>query len=165
MGERTVILQGFEEGLAGEIAARFTFTATPPTNAPLGLGRNLFVDFMPERDDIKKTSPEFNPEKEAVVAIYNAGGASVGATVSSGSRHEWNLRIAIRFGTVFEAAKELLEQLVAWLERSLRGRPIGRHYVKGVFITARPSPFQRTGDAQAYCTATVRILAVPRANL
>lgn len=164
MGQRIVRLQGFEEGLVEVIAAGFTFDAEGVSSAALVPGRNLFVDDMPEREQIAKSWSDFDGAAEPVVSIYNPGGASVAPSLGSGSRHEWSLRIVVRFGTVFELAKQCLEQLIEWIERSLRGRAVAAHYVKGVFIVNRPSPFQRTGDAQAYCTATVRILAVPRAS-
>lgn len=164
MGERRVILDGFEGSLVSEIAASFHFDGAEFDGYVLAPGRHLFVSDMPSAEGIAKTAgstPPYDPVKEPTISFYNEGGASVGPSASWGSRHEWNLRVVIRFGTVFEKAKALLEALVAWLEREMKGRRVGRHQVKGVVIVNRPSPFQRTGDAQAYCSATLRFLAVP----
>lgn len=160
--EPIIDLSGFEEAIEGLIASDFHFTRdTVRSGLDLTKGRNLFSNDMPEDQEIVKTSKEFNKYTEPVISIYSNGGTPIGASVSSGSRHEWIFRIVIRFGVVFEDAKELLEDLVAWLVKFLRGRRAGRHKVKGVFIVSRPGPFQRAGDDAAYCTATLRFLAVP----
>lgn len=159
---RTLDLDGLEDGILDLISSEFVFEGQGvKTDLALKTGTHLFNQDMAENEGIAKTTAGFNEKKEPVVSIYNIGGVPHRPSSSSDSKHDASLRVVIRFGTVFESAKKLLEQLAKWLVKNLPGRRAGKFKIKGVFIVNRPTPFQRAGDDQAYCTSTLRFLAVP----
>lgn len=159
MNDKRILLEGFEQALVQGIADRFRFQGDGIYTGALVPGRHLFVQDLTEREDIGDTAAGFDPETEPAIVVYTDGGAGITPSSSSGSRHEWNLRVVLRLGVVLERAKALLEQLVRFLE-NLRGVRLGRHVLKGVFITTRPGVFKRAGDDQAYCSSTLKILGV-----
>jgi hypothetical protein len=161
MNDQVIILSGIPLAIGAVIAERFRFSLAGVTEEALVPGRNLFANDMPERDGIKKTSPAFDPTKEPVITFYSVGGVPLRPSLSRGSKHDFNVRAVLRYGTVFDAALEPLEQLLAWMVDDFRGRRIGKHRVRGVVISSAPSPFQRANDQQAYCSATLKFLAVP----
>ncbi len=77
-----------------------------------------------------------------------------------GGRHEWILRLVLRAGTVFETAKEHLEDLVEYLEFDLPGE-FGGFAILTVVIESRPLVFVRREDDHAYCEAVLRFMVVP----
>lgn len=156
----TTEVRGFEDELLSLIASGFRFTTEPMKHVPLQVGRHLFLQDMPEVEDLLETAPDFRESEEAVVAVYTD--TSPGVTQSlRGQRSDkldYSLRVFLRFGTVPEKAKELLEQLSRFL-LTLRGRS-GKYLLKGVFPLNRPTVFARTGDDHAYVSATFRFLVV-----
>lgn len=159
MNDKRILLEGFEQSLVQGIADRFRFAGDGIYTGALVPGRHLFVQDLREREDIGDTAAGFDGATEPSIVLYTDGGPGIAPSASSGSRHEWNLRVVLRFGVVLERAKALLEQLVTFLQ-GLRGVRLGRHIVKGIFITTRPGVFKRAGDDQAYCSSTLRILGV-----
>lgn len=159
---RNLTLDGLEDAVLDLIASEFVFVGQGvKKDLALTKGTHLFNQDMAENEGIAKTTAGFNDKKEPVVSIYNVGGVPHRSSPSSDSKLDSSLRVVIRFGTVFDAAKVLLEQLNKWLAATLPGRRAGGFKIKGVFIVNRPTPFQRAGDDQAYCTSTLRFLAVP----
>lgn len=160
MGQRRIRLDGFEEALAGAIAAGFRFPDATLQNLALEAGRHLFVNDMPEVEAIAKTATDFDEKTEPQIGIYTTQQGGILPSVSSGARHEWNLRIIVRAGKVFERVKELLEHLVKFLIE-LKGKRATPFLVKHVQLTSRPQPFERKGDDRALASSTLKFLAVP----
>jgi hypothetical protein len=161
-------LTGFEEELADWIAAGFAFTpATPPVPAGRRLidGRTIHVNDMPEDDEIQAADDceDFEPENEPVVALYTMPGPGCETSTGRHPMHEWTVRLELRCGTVLEAAKRLLEELVTWIVKGGSNVTLvagGQFAVKKAFLIFRPVVGRREGDDHAYATATLRFQVV-----
>ncbi len=161
-----ISLDGFEDSLASYIAASFRYSGAYLKNVPLKIGRHVFVQDMKDTDtlvaDAAAAGEEFDPEKEPIIAIFTSPNEGVTPSQSRGSRHEWMLRIIMRFTVYQEKCKARLEELVEFLESTVRGARISRYVVKGVILVQRPTAFQLGDSEQAYCEVQLRLLAVPR---
>lgn len=167
----TLELQGFEDALVERIAAasqtdppEFRFGAVSIRWIPLVPGRHLFVQDMPEVEDIAETIEEdtpypYRPNVEPTIGIFTQTGIGVEPSASYGGRLEWTLRIALRMGTVNEDCKSALEELVEFVSRKAKGR-LGAFLVKGIQITQRPQVFRITETDQVFAEAQLRFLAV-----
>lgn len=165
---RNVQLQGFEDAVAQAIADNFRFVGPFLEDVELVTGRHLFVQDMPEVEDIAETEAQavqpYDPDREPTISIYTTGGELI-PTISRGGRHEWALRFVLRLGVVPEDTKSRLEELTEFVESWFPGKIIGnatlgKHQVKAALITSRPSVFSRVNDEHAFATCTFRFLAV-----
>lgn len=156
----TTDVRGFEDELLSEIASGFRFTSPGLTDTALVVGRNLYLQDMPEVEDIQETATGFREDREPVISVYTDATPGVRPSLRGqpSDKLDYTLRVFLRYGTVPEKAKELLEQLSRWL-LTLRGKA-GKYRVKGVFPLLRPTVFARTGDDHAYVSATFRFLVV-----
>ena len=161
MGQRIVRSSGFEEGLAALIAASFRFSDDTLKLKPLEEGRHLFVDELPEVEDVETTSPEFQPDVEPTIGLYSRSGQGPLPTSSSGSRHEFQVDILLRFGRSMSSTKRLLGQLFDWLLKKAQGKAAGDFRIRAVLSVQRPVPFQRFGDDHAVASSSIRFLVVP----
>ncbi len=165
-----VKLGGFEDGIAAAVAAGFTFSIITFKGQPLSVGRHLFVQDMPEVEELgedfngktEARKPIFDATREPTIGIYTEAGVGVIPSSSHGGRHEIALRFVLRIGTVPETSKEHLEQLIEWVEESLPSRITG-YMIRARIIVSRPRVFAREGDQHAYCDAIVRFMMVPLA--
>lgn len=163
MSSRTRILtEGFEEALSWWIHDNFKFGTPELKNTQVKRGRNLFVQDMPEVEDIQKTETDYDINREPTVSIYTDPIVGVVPSSGAGGRMEWNLRIILRFGVVPELAKGLLEQLYEEVLRKARTISVGRFIVKGANSSLRPTVFQRVGDQHAFVTCTIKFFVVVR---
>jgi len=158
---RRVVLVGFEEALAKYIAENFRFSGDTLQNVPLVEGRNIFVQDMPEVEELAQTFTDFSIATEPTLALYTDPGEGALPGVSGTPRHEWNLRFVLRLGTVPEETKMRLEELVAWMERNTQGRIMGRFQVKKFLYVSRPTVFERAGDDHAFVSSVLRFIVVP----
>jgi len=173
--QRRIVLDGFEEALVDAIAG-FAFEDEYLKNHPLRNDVHLYVNDMPEVEEVASAAAailvpdppsepkplEYDPDKEPTVSVYTEANEPIRAR---GSRHEWQIRFALRLGTVFEDAKQRLEQLLVKRVLALRGRRAGAFFVNGLTILQRPTVFQRAGDLHAFATCVVRFFVVPRPTL
>jgi hypothetical protein len=159
-------LDGFEDALIAYIAEAFRYAGGYLSNVPLKVGRHLFVQDMKDTDtlvaDAAALNEPFDPEKEPVIAIFTAANNGITPSQSRGSRHEWMLRIIMRHTTVMEECKARLEELVEFLNTTMRGAYISRYAIKGAILVQRPTAFQLEDSEQAYCDVQLRLYAVPR---
>ncbi len=153
-------LSGFEVALMDAITADFKFKDDPLHSIPLSADRHLFAQDAPSVEQLEELYPDYDAEVEPIVSFYTSQGPGTQQSSSRGGRAEWSLKINLRAGAVFEDAKGLLEQLVAFLER-LRGRRLAGFLLKGVILVSRPTPFTRGIDDGAVSTASVKLMAVP----
>lgn len=168
MGMKRLVLTGFEDALAGVIAAateppaQFRFADPSLKDLVLEAGRHLFVNDLPEVTQLLQTYADFDVEAEPSVALYSQAPPGPDPSPSSGSRLEWLLRIVLRFGTVPEMAKQLLEELSRFVVESLKGARVGGFILKGATFNQRPTVFAREGDDHAFASTLVRFRAVAR---
>jgi len=153
-------LSGFEVELLGAIAYGFKFKDAPLASMTLEVNRHLFAQDAPSLEQLQDLHEDYDPEVEPIISFYTTQGQGVQPSSSRGGRAEWNLKINLRAGAVFEDAKGLLEQLVAFLDR-LRGRRLAGFLLKGVIMVSRPTPFTRAIDDGAVSQASVKLMAVP----
>lgn len=166
---RRISFEGFEVGFLTYIGANFRFSTEPLKNYAMEAGRHLFVQDMPEIEEIRQTVAgglPYEPKREPTISVYTNPGPGLVPSSSSGSRHEWTLRVVLRLGTVPEEAKARLEELIAYVEKKLKGKKINdarghRFIIKGVLVVIRPTVFAREGDNHAFCQSVVRFFAVP----
>ncbi|MCJ2530690.1 MAG: hypothetical protein LN413_00010 [Candidatus Thermoplasmatota archaeon] len=163
-------LTGFEDALAAQIEA--SSQAVPPTfrfahpgikDLILSEGRHIFLQELPHPDEIKTEDPlldDYDATREPTIGIFTETGSGIVPSSGIGGRHEWTLRIVLRAGTVFETAKEHLENLIEYLELNLPSE-FGGFAVASVIIESRPRVFARREDDHAYCEAVLRFMVVP----
>jgi hypothetical protein len=156
---KRVRLHGFEEALATLLTQVFRYSGLE--DYPLVEGRNVWVQHIPEDEEILVTSPNFDPKKEPVLSIMTNPDQGLVPASGAGSRHQWDLRFLLRYGTVHEEAKAKLESLMNYLALSARGKRAGKFLIKGLFITTRPVPFSRGDDDHSTVQAVVRFMGVP----
>lgn len=159
-------LDRFEDAIIGHLAGNFRFSGAYLSNVPLKVGRHLFVQDMRHVDelvaDAKAAGEEYDPELEPTVSVFTTTNRGLTPSSSRGGRHEWMLRIVLRLSTVMEEAKIRLEELIEYFETKMPGVYLDRYALKGVVMTARPTPFQFEDSEQAYCEVQLRLFAVPR---
>ncbi len=161
-----ISLDGFEDAVIAYLAKSFRFSGPYLSNVPLKVGRHLFVQVMDPVDTLvaeaKVLNEPYDPEKEPTISVFTLVNAGIQPTSSRGGRHEWILRIVMRFGVVLEECKARLEELIEFMKMNTRGAYIDRYAVKGIVLTSRPSVFQIEDSDQAYCEVHLRLFAVPR---
>jgi hypothetical protein len=162
--ERRITFAGFDEALVTEIGNVFRFsTALFPANRILVPGVHLFLEDLPEVDDIRATADSQNQvydEQDPVLAFFAEGVPGVAPSISSGARLEWLVRVVIRYGTVSYRARTLLEDLYAYLIRSFPGRKVGSFMIKNVIPSSMPVGVYYEGDKHAMASATLRFMGV-----
>jgi hypothetical protein len=161
MGHRLIRVSGFEEALAAKLAASFRFSAASLDSVALVAGRHIFVDELPECEDIFTTDPIFNPDREPTIGIYTRPAPGIEVGVSSGSRLELPVDILLRFGRSMGVTKDLLGDLFGWILGNLPGANIGKFIIRATVPVSRPVPFARYGDDHTAATCSIRFLAVP----
>ncbi len=151
-----IALTGFDEALAGWLAEGFAFTAVP--GARLVDGRSLFVEDLPEEDDIARTAPSgYNPDKEPALCLYTEPGPGFeGAMLRGDVKHEETVRLVLRHGVTPLVVKRLLEEVVDYVLRNAGGAVMGRFVVKRTLLIFRPVVTAREGDDHVYAAATLR---------
>mgnify|MGYP001565997936 CR=1 FL=1 len=157
---KKINLQGFEDALREKISASFKFSGIFLETLTLVSGRHLFVNDVPDDDELKQQYPDFDGDKEPIVGIYTTPTEGIRASTGSGSKHDWTLRLDLRLGAVAEVAKEKLEELFEWLLVEVPGVRMGSFIVRGVLSSTRPISFRREGDDGRHASATVRFLGV-----
>lgn len=159
-------LSGFEDALIKHISENFRFEGEHLKNVKLVVGRHLFVQDMPPTDalveDAKAVREDYDPERDPTISVFTTPNQNVAPSLGRGGRHEWQLRVVMRLGTVLEECKARLEELTRWLDTDFRGAYIDRYAVKGVLLRSRPSSFKIDDSEQAYCEVQLRLFAVPR---
>lgn len=166
---RRILLEGFEAALVDAIAAataaappEFRFSDPSFSNLVLQGGRHLFVNDLPEVEDLLQTSADFDEHSEPSIAVFTQTGTGPKPSASSGAVMETVLRIVLRFGTVPEIAKQFLEQLAKFIHEDLKGARMGGFILKNAEFMQRPSVFQRQADDHAFVSTTMRFWAVAR---
>lgn len=170
-------LGGFEDAIAASIASTFVFDLpwVPPepqphwNKRPLIAGRNVFVQDMPETEELQEAYPAdetdetvigYDDKGEPTISLYTEAGIGVRTTSSHGGMQEGGVRFVLRLGTIPETAKEYLEKLIEWIEGEMKSRVTG-YVIRSRVIESRPRVFAREGDDHAYVDAVVRFLMVP----
>jgi hypothetical protein len=160
MLNQTVTLSGFEEALAAWLEAGFCFGANPDAPAYVNFkrGRSLFVQDMPEVEEIQETTADatFDPKTEPVLALYTEPGAPWDQTVGRCPMHEWTVRLILRFMTTPEDTKRALEEVVEYVYGTARGGIMGRFSVRAAYVIFRPTIAGRETDGHVVATATMR---------
>lgn len=161
-----ISLDGFEDALVAYLAGAFRYAGPYLSNVPLKVGRHFFAQDMKDTDtlvtDARAAGEEFDPEQEPVVGVFTVPNDGLIPSQSRGGRHEWLLRIIMRFGVYQEKCKARLEELVEFLNTTARGAYVQRYAIKGVKIMQRPTAFQLADSEMAYCEVQLRLFAVPR---
>jgi hypothetical protein len=161
MGRRLIRVTGFEEAIAAKIASSFRFSDPTLSNVALVAGRHVFVDELPECEDIFTTDPVFDADREPTLGIYTKPGPGIPPSVSSGSRLEFNVDILLRFGRTMGQTKDFLGDLFGWVLNKLPGAQVGKFVIRATVPISRPVPFARYGDDHTVASCTIRFLAVP----
>ena len=163
-----IILDGFEELIANHLATSFKFTAGKlvlneklyVSALTLKPGTHLLIQEMPTVESLKQTDDTFDVDRDPTILVTTGAGEGLLPTASSGARHEWNLRILVRYGVVHENCKSLSEELTKFLMR-LNGKRLAPFVIKKVILTQRPLPFRKEPDKHSYCFSVLRFMAVP----
>lgn len=159
-------LDQFEDALIAYIASAFRFSGQFLQNIPLKVGRHLFVQDMKDTDalvaDAAAAGEEYDPEREPCIAVFTVPNRGLTPSQSRGGRHEWQLRVVMRLGSVMEECKARLEELTEWLDSTARGAYVQKFAIKGAILQTRPNAFQIEDSDQAYCEVLLRLFAVPR---
>ena len=166
-GQR-IILDGFEELVAEHVATSFKFTAVQLVqnerlyvkNLVLKPGTHLLIQEMPTVESLKQTDSTFNVDRDPTILFTTGAGEGLQPTASSGARHEWNLRVLVRYGVVHENCKSLLDELTKFLLK-LNGKRLPPFIIKKVIMTQRPLPFRKEQDKHSYCFVVLTFMAVP----
>jgi hypothetical protein len=156
-------LKGLEDGLATYIAANFAYSSPNNQTLVFGAGGNVFVQDLPEIEEVKLGKPGFNIDLEPSTAIFTEGGVGLLPSSSRGRKYEVNVRFVVRLGVVMERAKDLVGELTAFLLEESRGARLGSsppYIVKGAILIQAPDVFQRVGDGHAFASSVVRFLLV-----
>jgi len=161
MGSRIFRVTGFEEALADKLASSFRFSSPELSSLVLAGGRNIFVDELPEVEDISDSTAAFDPNAEPTIGIYTKPGPGQPPAASSGSRMEFNVDILLRFGRSMAKTKGYLGEVINWCLANLPGAAAGVFLIRAVVPVQRPVPFERFGDDHAVASSTLRFLVVP----
>jgi alkanesulfonate monooxygenase SsuD/methylene tetrahydromethanopterin reductase-like flavin-dependent oxidoreductase (luciferase family) len=159
-----VELRGFEEALFNWTASAFRFSGESLKSIPLEVGRHFTVNHMREVREIAAAHAgavmPYDPAKEPTITAYTNAGPGLRTSASRWVKHEASLNFHLRVAGTYERAKALLEELVQYILRSVKGKRVGTFQVKSAIQQQRPVPYQRQEDDRSYAQATVRFLYV-----
>ena len=154
-------LTGFEEALQAFIVENFTFLSDDfLKDKPLVPGRNIFVNDVPDDDEVKQTSPDFDPNREPIIGLFITATPGVRASSGTGSKLDWGVRTELGYGTVTQGALNLLSELHEFLFTKATGARMGDFIVRGIESIAKPLPFRREGDDRRLASSNLRMSGI-----
>lgn len=168
VNKNRIELVGFEEVVAFHLSSAFKFTAASLVQnerlyvaaLTLKAGTHLVVQEMPTVESLKQTDSSFDVDRDPTILVTTGAGEGLQPTISTGARHEWNLRVLVRYGVVHENCKSLNEELTKFLLK-LNGKRLPPFIIKKVILEQRPLPFRKEQDKHSYCFSVLRFMAVP----
>lgn len=153
----------FDEELAAAIADRFRFDRTLlGFDLALRPGQHVFVDKMPEVDEIARSADSAYDDRHPTLSFYVESGPGVETTVSYGGKQQHIVRVLLRWGTNGAKARRLLCGFYDWAVRSLQGFATENFVVRGVITVQEPVGVYYEGDDHAFASCAFRLLVVAR---